>query len=166
MLKVFLAIICGISISAVSYSAQAKSVKVINPDFEQGWYGWRHSGESAISDKGRDDESSAKITDINGRIEQDITVQPNTDYTLTLFMKGSGKVGVTTVGKIGENEKVVNKFQTLKLLTYTEDDYHPEWESISVDFNSGESDKVTIFAIHRKGGVGRFDRFRIKPMNK
>ncbi|MDO6683940.1 MULTISPECIES: carbohydrate binding domain-containing protein [unclassified Agarivorans] len=160
MLKQPSLLLCGLVISLLAGNVYAARVKVINADFEQGWYGWKKSGPSAISDHGRDDESSAKITGESGRVEQDVRVKPNTDYTLMAFMKGSGQIGVNTVAELTEKQKAVNKFQTLTMKTYSDDDYHPDWEKITVDFNSGNSDTVTIFAAY-EDGTGRFDRFRV-----
>ncbi|GAD00666.1 carbohydrate binding domain-containing protein [Agarivorans albus] len=163
MLKRVLSILCGCVCSLVISQAAMAKVLVLNPDFEQGWYGWKKSGSTAISGQGRDDESSAKITGESGRFEQEVTVRPNTEYTLAVFLKGSGKIGVTVTTEATEEQKRINKFQEFSIQTYADDDYHGDWEVIEVDFNSGISDKVTIFGAYRKGGQGRFDRIRVKP---
>ncbi|WP_221076187.1 carbohydrate binding domain-containing protein [Agarivorans aestuarii] len=162
MLKRVLSILCGCVCSLVISQAAMAKVLVINPDFEQGWYGWKKSGSTAISGEGRDDESSAKITGESGRFEQEVKVQANTDYTLAVFLKGSGKIGVTVTTEATEEQKLINKFQEFSIQTYAKDDYHGDWDIIEVDFNSGIGNSVTIFGTYEDGGQGRFDRFRVK----
>ncbi|MEE1673794.1 carbohydrate binding domain-containing protein [Agarivorans aestuarii] len=162
MLKRVLSVLCGCVCSLVMSQAAVAKVIVINPDFEQGWYGWKKSGSAAISGEGRDDESSAKTTGEGGRFEQEVQVKPNTNYTLAVFLKGSGKIGATVTTEATEEQKLINKFQEFSIQTYANDDYHGDWEIIEVDFNSGIGDKVIIFGAYEDGGKGRFDRFRVK----
>lgn len=130
-------------IFSISFS-HAASVSVANPSFEEGWSGWEDSDPSAISGEGYQGDKSAKLEGAGAKAEQLVSVSPNTDYVLTAWLKGTGKIGA-----------IVGAEEVSAVLDAS------GWEMISVTFNSGANDTITIFAADN-GGQGRFDAFSLQ----
>lgn len=124
--------------------AVAASVKIINSGFEDRFYGWIDIEPSAISNEEYSGSRAAKITGEGGRFEQEITVKVNTNYKLTAYIKGSGKIGVT-MGNTSHTNTATGK----------------DYKKVTVSFNSGSFTLITIFGVYN-GDTGRFDNFRLK----
>lgn len=103
------------------------------------------NGKSAsISGDSREGKKSAKLTSTSGSFGQLINVEPSTDYVLSAWVKGSGIVGV----KMGQQ------------LVYERQDKAKSWEKVDVAFNSGQFQKVAVFA-QFNGKKSLFDDFSI-----
>lgn len=126
----------------------AEGQGVVSPGFEAGMEGWAEAdpeGKSVTqSDVAKSGEKSAKISDAQGMLQQAVPVAPNTDYTLSAWIKGAGLIGV----KAGEQ------------VFFDRHEKSRDWEEVSVGFNSGEQDQVVIFAGFN-GKEGRFDDFSV-----
>ncbi|GAB3035215.1 polysaccharide lyase family 7 protein [Bowmanella dokdonensis] len=126
---------------AVTTSAHAVSVPINNPGFESGWDDWTDTDPSAISGESYSGNSSAKITGSAGRVEQTVSVDANTDYRLSVYVKGSGKIGAMVSGTEHSTTGGGSSF-----------------EEVAVEFNSGSATSVTLFAAY-DGAEGRVDDF-------
>jgi hypothetical protein len=124
--------------------SNAASVSITNPGFESSWSGWTDTDPSAITSDGHTGSKGAKITGSAGKFEQNVTVEPNTDYILSAYIKGVGKIGATVNGT-----------------RYTRTGGGSGYEQVSVSFNSGSASTVTIFGNYY-GGEGRFDDFTLE----
>ncbi|MFT2098309.1 carbohydrate binding domain-containing protein [Marinomonas sp. 2405UD66-6] len=132
--------VCTIAISA----AQAASVPIENASFEQKWSSWEDTDPSAISGEAYEGSKSAKLEGAGAKAAQVVSVQEDTDYVLTAWVKGKGTIGVTA----GANTKTANVDSS-------------GWQQATVTFNSGSSSSVTIFGAYN-GGKGRFDAFSLE----
>ena len=119
-----------------------ENITIENPSFEDEFSGWEDK-ETLISDTEYAGSYAAKINDNDGQFEQNITVLANTEYQLTAYIQGSGKIGAL----VGE---------TIYSKTGGGDDY----EQVTVSFNSGSETSVTIFGRYYEG-EGRFDEFSL-----
>lgn len=131
--------------AALSMSAaNAASVNINNPGFEDGFDGWYDKDPSAISSDEHSGKKAAKISASSGKFEQEVSVEANTDYELTAYINGTGKLGVTVDG-----ERIRR--------TGGGDD---EYEKVTVAFNSGSETIVTIWGNYY-GETARFDDFAL-----
>lgn len=135
-----------ITLSFSSVNSWAELVNITNPSFEDSWNGWNDSDPSAISGLAFDGNNSAKITGSSGRAEQDVTVEANTDYKLTAYVRGSGTIGVN----FGGNNQSINASSS-------------DWKQYSVEFNSGSATTASIYGKYRSGD-GRFDLFQLEKV--
>lgn len=126
--------------------AQAELVNLNNPSFENGFDGWQDTDPSSISGLSYDGNDSAKITGSGGRVDQQVTIIPNTTYRLSAYVRGSGTIGANINGNVDS----VNASSS-------------DWEKVSVDFNSGDATNVEIFGKYRSGD-GRFDLFQLEKL--
>lgn len=126
----------------------AASVSIVNPGFEDGFNtdSWIDTDPSAISSDERSGAKAAKITGTGGKFEQDVAVQANTDYVLTAYIAGYGKIGATVSGT-----------------RYTRTGGGDDYEQVSVSFNSGSATSVTIFGNYYNK-EGRFDDFSLESV--
>ena len=124
--------------------ANAASIAIENPGFESSFTGWSDTDPSAISSDEHSGSKAAKITGSAGKFEQSVTVTPNTDYVLSAYIKGSGKIGATVNGT-----------------QYSSTGGGSSYEKVSVSFNSGSASSVTIFGSYY-AGEGRFDDFTLE----
>jgi len=125
-------------------TAYAASVDIINDSFENRFKGWVDKEPSAVSGEAYSGDKSAKIMRAGGSIEQVVKVKQNTNYELSAYIRGSGKIGVQMYDTIHSNTGGSKKF-----------------EKVVVSFNSGEATSLTIFA-HFYQSEGRFDDFFLK----
>jgi len=127
---------------------------IINSSFEQEWTAWKElpdGGENtAISDEPRTGEHSAKITSEEGRFEQIVIVEPQTDYEVSAFIRGSGQIGVDLPA------------ETMTAETTGSGEL---WLGARLSFNTGNTTQIVIFGAH-KSGVARFDDFSITPVGE
>lgn len=121
---------------------EAVTVPIRNPGFEEDWTGWSHVGASYLSNLPHAGMRSGKVTGSSGRIEQTVGgLRPNTHYTLSLWVLGVGRFGVSGFGGTS-----VSKTFSAKT-----------WVQSAVSFTTGSTNtSVTIFASYN-GGTGRFD---------
>lgn len=119
------------------------AVSISNSGFESGETGWIFTDPFAISGESNSGSNSGKITGSGGEFEQSVSVNANTNYTLSAYIKDAGTIGATVGG------------------TSTEDggDYS-DWTQVSVTFNSGSNTSVTIYGEYN-GDEGRFDDFTL-----
>ncbi|MDB4837437.1 carbohydrate binding domain-containing protein [Marinomonas sp.] len=144
-LKVFsAAALCSFSASAL----YAEDVTIENPGFENRWDNWDDVDPSAISGEAYEGSRSAKLEGNGARMSQIVLVEEDTNYTLSAWIKGKGQVGVVING-------------TTKLANAVPLDKNAEpspWKQVTVSFNSGSSEDVTIFGAYAEA-TGRFDNF-------
>ncbi|GAA4848838.1 polysaccharide lyase family 7 protein [Algivirga pacifica] len=127
-----------------TYQSSARVAQNLsNPGFESDWSGWSDTDPSAISSDAYAGTKSAKITGASGKAVQSATVQANTSYELSAYIKGKGKIGATLNGT-----------------TYENVGDHSDWSKVSVTFETGSATTVDIFAAYG-GGEGRFDAFEL-----
>ena len=106
-------------------------VDVNNPGFDNGTTGWSFTAPATVTTT--DGEyfargASAEISG-DGRIEQAVTVTPNTTYTVSAFTRGPVSLGATIDG------------------TDTKSDANnSDYRFTSTRFNSGDANSVTLFA--------------------
>ena len=134
----------ALSMSTISL-ANAASVSISNPGFESSFDNWEDTEPSAISSDEYTGSKAAKITGSSGKFQQDITVDTNTDYQLTAYISGHGKIGATIDDTSYTSSSSGN------------DDY----ELVTLSFNSGSETSVTIFGSYN-GDEGRFDDFALE----
>lgn len=121
----------------------ANAVSITNPSFESNWKGWNDTDPSSISGNANSGRRSAKITGSRGRVDQQVRLRANTDYRLTAYVKGKGRVGINT----GSN-------------VYDKSVKSGGWIKTEVIFNSSAATSGEIFAKY-DGGTGRFDDFSL-----
>ncbi|WP_413693668.1 discoidin domain-containing protein [Psychromonas sp. KJ10-2] len=126
-------------------AASASSVSIVNAGFEDGFTSdsWIDTDPSSISSDQRSGTKAAKITGDGGKFEQDVSVEANTDYALTAYIKGTGKIGATVNGT-----------------RYTRTGGGDDYELVTATFNSGSATTITIFGNYY-GAEARFDDFAL-----
>ena len=137
----------ALSIAAVP-AVNAATVTIANAGFESKFTSWENADSSSISSDERSGSKAAKITKSSGKFEQEVTVEANTDYELTAYILGYGKIGATVNG-------------TRFTRTGGDDD---NYEKVTVSFNSGSATSITIFGNYDKK-TGRFDDFSLESVN-
>jgi len=138
----WLLVLCSLTICSNSF-AQIK-----NPGFENRFNDWTDRDPSAISSVERSGSRSAKISGSAGRVSQDVSVEPNTNYVLTAYIRGSGKIGAV-VGGNASDDRIENA---------------SSWQKAEVAFNSGNQTSAEIFAAYYSG-QGRFDDFSLQQVS-
>ncbi|CAM2996608.1 polysaccharide lyase family 7 protein [Vibrio rarus] len=144
---VTVAVAAALSLSVMS-AANAASVNISNSSFENGFSHWSDTDPSAVSGDAHSGKKSAKITGSHGKFEQTVTVQRNHSYELTAYVRDSGEVGV-----------VVNGHR----YSDTSSSHH-EYKKVTVPFNSGSANKVTVYGAYHSD-EGRFDDFSITEVS-
>ncbi|TEW55020.1 hypothetical protein E2R68_06840 [Psychromonas sp. RZ22] len=127
-------------------AANAASVTIENAGFESSFSGWSDTDPSAISSDERSGAKAAKITGSGGKFEQEVAIEANTDYVLTAYIEGYGKIGASVDGT-----------------NYTQSGGGDEYEQVSVAFNSGSATSITIFGNY-DSKEGRFDDFALESV--
>jgi len=127
-------------------SLTGRSVTLLNPGFESDKANWGDPTLFAISTSDKHSGAkSAKLSSLGNRIQQAVTVSPNTDYTLTAWILGKGTIGAKS------GSTVLNS----KGGTYS------NWTQVTVNFNSGSASSVTLYGAYN-AGEGRFDDFALE----
>lgn len=120
------------------------SVTLTNPGFESGKTGWGDTELFAISNVTHTGGKSAKVSSSGDKIQQTVTVTPNTTYTLSAWQEGKGtlsvKSGSTTLGSKSSD--------------------NASFAQVNVTFDSGSATSVTLYGTYN-GGEGRFDDFTL-----
>ncbi len=132
------------TLSLSALQANAALVDITNPSFESKFDGWSDTDPSAISGDALSGSRSVKITGSRGAAEQSVSIDENTNYILTAYVKGSGEVGVIVNG-----------------ITYSNVGGGDDFEAVTVEFNSGSASSATIFASYGND-EGRFDDFSLE----
>lgn len=107
-------------------------VPLNNPGFDDLGQGWTISAGAEITTNVDDvfaQGVAGKITDSAGRISQNVTVEPNTDYAMTAFTQGPVLLGANVDGVEVAGEANNSSYK------------HTQFE-----FNSGTATSVTLFA--------------------
>ena len=125
-------------------AANAATVSITSAGFEDSFEGWETTSPAAISSDEYTGSKAAKITGSGGKFTQDVEVEADTDYELSAYINGDGKIGVTIDGERTR-------------LTGGGDD---EYEKVTVSFNSGSETTVTIWGEYNDG-TARFDDFTL-----
>ncbi|GAC26174.1 hypothetical protein GMES_3901 [Paraglaciecola mesophila KMM 241] len=131
----------GIGVSNIVLAA---TVSVNNGGFENSYAGWTNVEPTAISSVAYSGNNALKITGSGGKVEQNVSVQPNTNYTLVVYVKGKGKIGALVNG-----------------VSYSATTDNEEFTPVSVTFNSSSASSITLYA-HFNGDEGRFDDFSLQ----
>ncbi len=126
--------------------AHAAAVNISNNSFEDGWGGWNDTDPSSISGESYNGSQSAKISGVGGRFDRDVSLQTNTDYRLTAYVKGSGTVGIN-LGSSTKSKSVDSS----------------SWTKVTVDFNSGTASSGELFGKYNDG-QGRFDDYTLESI--
>ena len=133
-----------IAVTTLSMTSTAATINITNAGFEDDFDGWETSGSTAISNDEYKGSKAAKITKSSSRFEQDIDVDKNTDYELSAYINGDGKIGVDIDGDRTR-------------LTGGGDD---KYEKVTVSFNSGSETTITIWGEYNDD-TARFDDFTL-----
>ena len=128
-------------------SVFANAVTIKNPGFENGLADW------TIVDPARttyirpyEGVKSLKLSGSPARVHQWVNVSENTDYLLTAYVKGSGKVGINTGA--GALKKAIFKVS--------------DWRKITVAFNSKGYSRLQVYAKYNDpDGQVYFDSFSL-----
>jgi poly(beta-D-mannuronate) lyase len=110
-----------------------KKVHIANHDFDYGTDGWDISNavltenEAEVFSRGR----SIKFTSAGGEVAQTVTLEPNTHYTLSAFVKGPGILVAEVDG-----EQFVGRENTSSKYRFTR-----------VSFNSGDVTSAKIYGV-------------------
>lgn len=127
---------------------------IFNPGFEQEWEAWDELPDggdlTAISDDSNSGEHSAKITENEGRFEQTVAVQPNTNYEVLAYIQGGGEIGIELPGET---------------LTADPDGLGEAWLPLRVAFNTGNATEIVVFGAYKNSEV-RLDDFSIAPIGE
>lgn len=124
----------------------ARSVSILNPGFESDKANWGDASLFAISTSDKHSGSkSAKLSASGNRIQQAVSVTPNTDYTLTAWILGKGTIGAKS------GSTVLN----------SQGGTYSAWTQVSVNFNSGSASSITLYGAYN-AGEGRFDDFALE----
>lgn len=143
ILLVALGVIAGFNSSSIS----AKSVYISNFGFESGLRDWTVVKPVTTSALNRVGSFSAKITGENGLLSRKLSVDVNTDYQLSAYIRGKGTIAVEVAGK-----------------TVLASSDSSGWRKTLVSFNSGTQTSITIFAMHNEGN-SYFDQFALKTVS-
>jgi len=133
-----------LSMSMISTS-NAASVSIQNAGFESKFSNWVDTDPSAISSDEHSGSKAAKITGSGGKFEQEVAIEPNTNYELSAYIDGYGKIGATVNG---------SRYTS----TVKDSD---QYEKTTVLFSSGSATSLTLFGEYYEK-EGRFDDFTLK----
>ncbi|MER2491284.1 polysaccharide lyase family 7 protein [Catenovulum sediminis] len=124
-----------------------------NLGFELNWQDWRHAGDVSISNQAYQHNLSAKISQASGYFETDISVDKNSDYQLSAFTKGHSKIGIKLDNENGESQA-----------QYSVKNGSDNWQRQTLQFNSQNSSKVTVYAAYQDGEAW-YDAFELKKIS-
>jgi hypothetical protein len=136
--------VLGICILPASLS-HAASVSLSNNGFESSWTGWTvsSSGAAISTSDVYAGSKSAKLTSSSGKFSRAVSVSANTNYSLSAYILGKGKLNAVVNGT-----------------TYTASHSGSSWTKKTVTFNSGSATSITISGTYNSG-EGRFDAFTL-----
>jgi poly(beta-D-mannuronate) lyase len=139
-------------VGPMSYTPEATDphvaeVTIDNYDFDNGSSDWTLSDASISTDSDIvfSRGSSLYIDTESGIASQTVTIETNTNYTLTAFVNGNATLGADVDGTTYESSVTASDF-----------------ELTSVSFNSGSATSVTIYGtLSTDGTSATFDSFRL-----
>ncbi|TCS35902.1 polysaccharide lyase 6 family protein [Reinekea marinisedimentorum] len=120
-------------------------VEIDNYDFDNGSTGWNladayiSEDSTVVFSRG----SSAYIDVAGGIISQEVSIEANTNYTLTAFVNGEATLGAEVDG-----------------IDYTTATSASDYELATVSFNSGSATSITVYGT-AVGSAAAFDSFRL-----
>jgi len=117
---------------------------------------WDTQVAASIIDDGCDSAFAAKVTGLApwGQLRQKVTVEPNTDYKVTLWAKDVNNMALL-IKDGGDAGNISN----------TGINAGAEWTEISVEFNSGAYDSVYVgVMVNEAGSYGTFDNFLMEKV--
>lgn len=103
--------------------------KQANLGFELEWQDWSHTAQASISSQAYSGNYAAQISGKNDSFEKTFTVEPNTQYQISAFTKGSSKIGVKTDSN--------NQFST--------QNNSETWQLHKLSFNSLHSNSIVVY---------------------
>lgn len=127
-------------LGVVGSCAQAQSVNISNPGFENNFDDWREYESAAVSGDERSGSKAAKLQNSSGQLRQRVSVEPYTDYELVGYIKGGGRLGVNT-GSGTKSTKISDQ---------------SSYALVTVNFTSEGADTVDLF-LKYYDSEGRFD---------
>ncbi|MBX2848056.1 MAG: polysaccharide lyase family 7 protein [Acidiferrobacterales bacterium] len=141
-----MAVISGFSLLGLVYggSVSAQAVTISNPGFESSFSGWNDIDPSSISSVRFSGSRSAKLSGAGAQVRQSVSVSPNSSYTLSAYIRGSGRLGVD----LGANDVDIDV------------SHGSTWRKAEVDFVTTSQTSVTIFGRYNSA-EGRFDDFAL-----
>ncbi len=128
----------------------AVATDIVNPGFEDGWSGWTDADPSgtgtSLSDIANNGNQSVKLTEEGAYVAQTITVQPETTYRLSAFVRGPGSIGA----KVGAEMYFEQQPKKSK-----------KWQELVVTFTTGSAESASVF-VSGGGAEVRFDDFHLE----
>ncbi len=122
---------------------------ITNPGFENGWQGWivvdPQKKALDLTDKSLSGIKAAQISSSDGYFVQAVNVEKNTNYELKAHIRGAGILGAKV-----ENDLFVERT-----------DKSRKWNETKLVFNSGNQNKIAIFAQINRGNKVAFDDFSL-----
>ncbi|PMG04393.1 cyclic nucleotide-binding protein [Vibrio breoganii] len=129
-------------LSTLPFYANANELELTNPGFETGnWDGWQDTDPSSISGDTYQGSHSAKITGSSGLFSQSVAVTPQTSYTLSGYIKGSGAIFADIDGQRIEQSAS-----------------NSDWSKVELTFDSASQTEIEVGGKYHSG-EGRFDTF-------
>ena len=124
----------------------AQAVNIDNAGFENGWADWNETDPAAISGSAYEGSKSLKISGNPGRVYQVVNVKPNTEYTVSAYVKGKGQLGINDLNGLFKNVKFDES----------------SWTKVSKTFTNASQSSLQVFAKHNNSsGDVRFDNFEL-----
>ena len=135
-----------IGLTALSITANAQTENLLtNPGFERGYSNWEEVEPAAISEKANRGAKSAKLNGATSKISQRVQLKPNTDYVLSAYVLGGGRIAIITSNEKKSEKRIHNA---------------DEWTKAQLEFNSGSSNSGLVYAdFYRK--EGKYDDFSL-----
>jgi len=134
---------------SIACVASAQTPNIVNSGFEQGFEGWSIAADAqpgvTLSAGAKKGKKAAVILGETGFIEQDITVEANGHYELTVQAKGAALLGV----KLGDR------------IYFDKQPKKHGWKKMTVRFNTDAATSAKIF-VGYNGGTSSYDNFSLK----
>ena len=140
--------ILGIAFLVVTTQSQAQNL-IINPSFEDSLRNWQQIEPVEHSGHNRTGNNSAKLSNEGAKVSQRVFVIPNTNYTLSAYVKGFANIGIELNQGI-KKDKISQASSA--------------WQKVSIEFNSETSDSVLVYANYYLD-LGRIDDFSLSESN-
>lgn len=126
---------------------------ILNGNFEELFTGWQvegPSGEQKIIDSGHN--KCLQLSAL-GRVSQELTINPNTTYTLNFHVQAAYTGGKAQISLGGNNSG-----------TLIDESYNnSQMELKTITFKTGLNDSVLKLSLYCGGGEARFDNIVLEP---
>ncbi|ASM48884.1 hypothetical protein PESP_a0658 [Pseudoalteromonas espejiana DSM 9414] len=127
-------------------SALSHAATINNAGFESGFSEWNETEPAAISSDAYSGSKSLKIQGSPARVYQVVDIQPNTEYTLSAYVRGKGQIGVNDLNGLFKNK-------TFDVSS---------WTKVTKTFTSANTNSLQVFAKHYNSSSDvRFDSFSL-----